>query len=1730
MSMKKHFQYISFLVVLATTMLTTAFTTKAQVSTNDWIDYDKTYYKFYVEEDGLMRIPYSVLQAAGLPMIGSHFKLINNGEEVPIFVSTDGQFLSDDYIEFIGRKNDGKFDTQLFKNVDWQVTDRHSLFTDKNAYFLVSDDAANHVHYNQITNNITNPPAKLEYFEHTVETIYPQSYSPGLAPRLVGGVNNHFADFNPSEGYASLDVEGGNLNGFDIETFDVYNNGESASLEVKVLGKNDDVFSIPDHHIILSINNFGLVDTSYEGYEKIRKFRSIPLSILQDENELILESIGDEFSELSPQQNPSVDKNALAYAFIKYNRGFDLNNERVFDFKLDNEANYVEFENFNGGSEPLIYDITNRMRLELVFDGTTYKVNLPSPNYAGEKRELFMVNSTSSFSVNTIENLEPVTFTDFSATAGNYLLIYNELLTEITNGQNQIQRYKEYRESVAGGSYKVVLAEINELYDQFAYGVVHHPMSINNFVNYTIQQYEAGVWNTEPEFLFLVGKGIRYNQARYNEAAFEQNLVPTFGSGGDIMLATENVTETYIPQVGVGRLSARNADEVRAYLEKVIEHEDIPNTIGCDVEELRSLRDVIHMAGGNSGNEAGGFKDDLDEYKLLLEDREIGAKVVAEFIKETQDVIANNEQVHPYINDGLMLINYVGHANATTWEFDIKTAEEYTNYGRYPFVISNSCFVGDVFQPIQNNGPEVMSINWTNADGLGAIGFIATVRFGFPSYLHTFTKRMHELFCKEQYRKEVGSITQQVINDIYMQDDVSSEGVGRKITCQEFTLMSDPAIKIGYFDKPILYFDENDISINPQVIDTAVDSFEVKIALSNFGAATYDSSTLVIERTFPNGTNEIIVNEKFIVPIYQDTISYWVQSNPLEGLGANSLKVYLDNEAGFNAIDCFQEVQAETDVFIVPNAATPVSPCNYAIVGGIPTLNASTSLATWDENNTYIIQIDSLGTYESPLAEASSTGIGGVISWQPPSEIFVDGTEYFWRISQQPEPGDEFKWRTSSFIYMAGEEGGWNQSDYYQFAENRFDGLRLQEINKEFDYVATDNFIAVTASWTPNSSVSYLNNETIAQNSCLFSCGNGVMVAAFKPSQIIEPIKSVKANDESGCAGEGQWGNIFCSGSTFDQYIFGFYTGDADKIQGFNNFLNSIPNGYYILAYSVRNHRFEATSNMATEMAPIVDFFVNDLGATGLANIEKDIPFIVFGKKGDADYYNKEEVYGIVYNDEISIDITVEGKDNNGAMTSALVGPSAKWDKLVWDGFSVDNIDDRDEIDVDIMLRGADGETTLFQTASAGDEEFSVDLSSIDADLYPFIELVFDTKDTLNYTAPQLNYWRVYHDKYVELALNPASQLSFDSDTIMEGQFGVLDIAVENVMPFASDSVAVQFTVTDLSSNLIVSNETVMYPPIEGGSTFNLNYLTPTAGLSENSSLFIQMNAGDGAQNEKFSFNNQLLIPFFVVSDELNPIVDVTFDGDHILDGDIVSTNPVIDIELKDENLFLAMNDTSLMQISLVAPNGDTRLIGYNDLDVNYTLATASDVQEKNNVFSVELNPEFIQDGVYQLKIDGQDASDNKTGTIDYTISFQVVSEATISHVVNYPNPFTTSTQFVFNLTGTEVPDDLHIQIMTVTGKVVKEITRAELGNLRIGRNITDYAWDGKDKYGNELANGVYFYRVSASNNGEELGLFSQSEANGNVSSTNKLDEMFGESQLGSKYKDFGIGKMYKLR
>src|SRR6476660_6490223 len=121
-------------------LLLTAFSlcAKAQVFNNEWIDYSKTYYKFKVGATGLYRITQPALASIGIGSTpAQNFQLWRHGLQVPIYTSVQtGAMSGSDYIEFWGEMNDGKADNILYRQPDYQISDKWSLETDTAAYFL----------------------------------------------------------------------------------------------------------------------------------------------------------------------------------------------------------------------------------------------------------------------------------------------------------------------------------------------------------------------------------------------------------------------------------------------------------------------------------------------------------------------------------------------------------------------------------------------------------------------------------------------------------------------------------------------------------------------------------------------------------------------------------------------------------------------------------------------------------------------------------------------------------------------------------------------------------------------------------------------------------------------------------------------------------------------------------------------------------------------------------------------------------------------------------------------------------------------------------------------------------------------------------------------------------------------------------------------------------------------------------------------------------------------------------------------------------------------------------------------------------------------------------------------------------------------------------------------------------------------------------------------------------
>jgi len=115
-----------------------------------------------------------------------------------------------------------------------------------------------------------------------------------------------------------------------------------------------------------------------------------------------------------------------------------------------------------------------------------------------------------------------------------------------------------------------------------------------------------------------------------------------------------------------------------------------------------------------------------------------------------------------------------------------------------------------------------------------------------------------------------------------------------------------------------------------------------------------------------------------------------------------------------------------------------------------------------------------------------------------------------------------------------------------------------------------------------------------------------------------------------------------------------------------------------------------------------------------------------------------------------------------------------------------------------------------------------------------------------------------------------------------------------------------------------------------------------------------------------------------------------------------------------------------------------------------------------------------LKTGIHTLRIKAWDVLNNSS---EFILDFSVVNDEDlmVDHVLNYPNPFTTKTQFWFehNKPGQDLFVQIHI--FSLSGKVVKKIEKTI---NTAGNRSCEVDWDGRDDFGDKIARGVYVYRI----------------------------------------------------
>jgi len=1647
-----------------------------------WYSYDQVYYKIPTAQDGIYRVSAEALKNSGVAINSidpRDIRLYHRGQEVAVYISgeNDGKFDQGDYLDFYGLRNDGTLDHLIYES-DTLPNPYYNTHTDSTAFFLTITAGQNGRRMRQRAAPDANAPVSTRYLTEKLQ-VFSEQYSLGISYSL----GFHLANYDQGQGWMSAVITKGKTRQITFAENGSVPNSGSASLEIGLVGRSANAHIATISAGPTAANQRVIRTINFSGYNYPQLKLDLAMSDFNSEGSIVLsvQSSGTE----------NVDNMSVSYAKINYHKnvtsgdfGTELyisppNNQRITLSGLSGTYAAIDI------SDPITPEKVN-------FSSAGNSLNFQSA-IATDTSKIWLQNEETLIRV---EQLEKIKFRNYLGQASNYIVLGHHALEKAANQfQNPLKAYAAHRASPAGGGFDTLTVFVEDLYNQFGYGE-KSPVAIYEF-------FRAYYPVHKPTHVLLAGRSLAiYSSARVagvtsfyrtNPSAFNfQDLIPPGGYpfSDNVFVIGLDPTKPNIPAMAIGRIPAKNSQQLADYLGKAIEKD----AVGLSQAWQKEL---IHLSGGESEFELDRYFNFLNGFKTIAEGPFLGGNVTT-YRKRSNSTIEIID-ITGDLNEGRSFLTFFGHGAPTVIDIEIGFASDptlnYQNKGKYPVMLFNGCDYGSAF-----GYNYTQSEDWVITPDKGAAAVLANSSIG----VDVFLRRYSDLFYKKAFADskliyrtlgEVKRETEEAYVTNYGTNPLSYSHMEQMVT------FGDPGLKIFPADKAdyAVQIDEVFVrSFDETPISALSDSLQLSFVLRNIGRVDTDSIEYKISRQLPDGELEIFDPIKIPYISRVDTLYFTIPNTARNSAGENTFIIEVNPKMLVKEMT-FTNNKVSFIKFVPLSGTLNLFPLNYGIVNENQVNMVAQIPGRSIKERTVILQLDTAAQFNSAFRKEIRVTTKDIAEWPVSLVNFTDSTTLFWRSKfQEIQTGEADVWTSSSFSYIPEGPEGWTQRTKDQLDDNQLTNLEINPANKSWRYLEQKLGFEVFTVGAAVDTLSYRNTQFYVDqipqiidnvnNANSRLCPNGSLgLVAFEQKSLMPylaiPVPGFDILDARACGRVPQ----------MIQSIQNAWITTPGQMM-LINYVDNVKTGDYVVLFSVGKVTFESWPDIAIEK-------VKELGASEatLRAMKNGDPYILYGRKG----MRPGEAIEIVGNKDlevpanqqtVSFDTELSGYLTSGVILTPRVGPASSWERFFQNVNVRSWINEEEKTFFDVIGVKENGEEEVL-IGNSYDQE--LDLAFINPDIYPYLKLRYSMNDKESTAAAQLDKWQVNYigvPEGVLLLKSTKEQLM-----LQEGETGEMDLLFKNVSKYNFlDSIQVNWKLTNVTTNK-VENFTKKFPALKAGESFDFSIEFNSIGKAGKTS--VEVFANPMIQREQTFKNNQLdVASYFVVEgDNSTTLLDVNFDGIYIMDGDIVSPNVLITALLKNEETLIYKKDTVGLEL-FIKPNCETcefKRVNFSNPNLTWSPASADED------FKVSLLAGPLEDGMYTLRIANVDSAE------PYEITFEVINESQITNFYPYPNPFSTSVRFVFTVTGSEVPDEIKIQIMTVTGKVVREILQNELGAIRIGNNLSEYAWNGKDEFGDQLANGVYIYRVMIRKNGQF---------------------MEHRATAGDKAFKKGYGKMYLLR
>lgn len=915
-----------------------------------------------------------------------------------------------------------------------------------------------------------------------------------------------------------------------------------------------------------------------------------------------------------------------------------------------------------------------------------------------------------------------------------------------------------------------------------------------------------------------------------------------------------------------------------------------------------------------------------------------------------------------------------------------------------------------------------------------------------------------------QIKRGIGDI-QKATALIYMEQNY--ESIPNVSQVQQMFLLGDPAVKLFGARKPDYAIADTELytsAFDGNPITAQTDSFALNIIVKNYGIAKGDTLHVRVTRTF-NDNSTKVYDTLFAPVLYADTLLFVVRKEPGKIDGSNTFQVEIDPTKRLNELTHANNI-ATLGVNVPINGTRNLFPFDHSIVHTTAVDLRFQATDIFSGEREFILEVDTLQTFDSPFKKEFAPH-GNVLVKEPLPLLNQDSLVYYWRTKlANPKAGESEEWTWSSFVYIKDGPDGWAQMHFNQYLKNEAEGLIRDTGARELRFEETKTSVAIStiggANPANNLAVSIKLNG--AEYQLKFSSvtervpcrKNTINIIAFdKTTTVPYPAIDFGFSDPRTCGKEPQ---VIGSFATSELEIANYGIGD---------YIDKIKTGDSVVVFSIGDAGYASWSPAVKSKLTILG-----ISTAQINSLQAGEPVVIFGKKksvaGSAIVHTTTE--SPANQQTLTATGTITGRYTFGNMKSALIGPAAEWKSLVHHVTKSEPSDVATVSVYGITLKGK--EELLFDNVQT-----TISLSTVDATTYPYLKLLYHAEDAVTLTAPQLNKWLVAYTPVAEGLLifnGTATRVDLVEGEKWDGSFGFVNISDRSF----TDSLLVQQEFFNQTTRSTWAASYRIKAP-EPSDTTRFTAAFDSFNKSGYNSLNVSVNPR--VLPEQYYENNSVTMPnyLYVQPDVFAPVLQVTIDGRQVRDGDYVSPTPAILIKLWDENKFIHKTDTANMKMFLRYPCSletcPFKQIYFSQSTVVWKPATDS------TDFNVILKPSKLPEGNYTLRIEGADARNNAAAAEPYELSFIVDYESSFVFNAPHPNPSHGDVTFSFILSGESAPDHLSIEVFSVDGKLVRELTKENA--FFVGTN--EIVWDGRNSQGEPLPNGLYVYKLTVQKDGE---------------------------------------------